>query len=129
MSNISWPDYGDLFQLVTIVVCYIALLTSGLTAILDRPPKLNDCVSRKREPANAKLSTLAPLISRLTTPFHLKDSASSSIQFAAPEKVDAIGQSEKHARRYRSPRRFPPFLRSWLLALRLGFKNFDHRSS
>ena len=89
MSNISWPDYGDLFPLVTVVVCYIALLTSGLTAILDRPPKLNDCVSRKREPANAKLSTIAPLISRLTA-LSFKDSAGNGIQLSAPEKIDAI---------------------------------------
>src|SRR6478752_396173 len=71
MSNISWPDYGDLFPLVT-VVCYIALVTSGLIAILDRPLKPKDYFSRKREPANAKLSTLAPLISRPTALFHLK---------------------------------------------------------
>jgi hypothetical protein len=127
MSNISWPDYGDLFALAT-VVCYIALVTSGLIAILDRAPKPNDYVSRKREPANAKLSTLAPLISRLTALFHLKDRTGNGIPLAAPEKVHAIGQSEKRAPRYRAPRRFPPFLRSWLLALRLGFKSFEHRS-
>jgi hypothetical protein len=91
MSNISWPDYGDLFPLVT-VVCYIALVTTGLTAILDRPPKPNDYVGRKREPANAKLSTLAALNSRLTALFHLEDRMGNGIQLAAPEKVDAIGQ-------------------------------------
>ncbi len=128
MSNISWPDYGDLFTLVT-VVCYIALVTSGLIAIFDRPPKPNDYVTRKREPANAKLSNLAPLISRLTSLFHLKERTGNGIQLAAPEKVVAIGQPEKRAPRYRAPRRFPPFLRSWMLALRLGFKSIEHRSS
>jgi hypothetical protein len=123
MSNISWPDYGDLFPLVTVVVCYIALLTSGLTAILDRPPKPNDCVSRKREPANAKLSTIAPLLSRLTA-LSFKDSAGNGIQLSAPRRSMLSGQPEKRAPRYRSPRRFPPFLRSWPLALRLGFKSF-----
>jgi hypothetical protein len=52
MSDIPWTDYGGLFLLVT-VVCYIALVASGLIAILDRPPKPNDYVSRKREPASA----------------------------------------------------------------------------
>jgi hypothetical protein len=128
MSNISWPDCGDLFPLVA-VVCYIALVTSGLTAILDRPPKPYDHGSRKRESATGKLSNLPPLNSGLTALIHLKDRTGNGIQLAAPEKVDAIGQPEKRAPRYRATRRLPPLLRSWLLALRLGFKSFEHRSS
>jgi len=59
MSNISWPDYRDLFPFIT-VVCYIALVTSGLIAIVDRPHKPNDYVSRERETAKAKRSTWRP---------------------------------------------------------------------
>ena len=106
MSNISWPDCGDLFPLIAFA-CYIALVTSGLIAILDRPPKPNDYVSRKREPANAKLSTLAPLISRLTALSNLKDRTGDGIQLAVPEKVEAVGQPEKRAPTDRAPLRFP----------------------
>jgi hypothetical protein len=118
----------NLFALIT-VVCYIALVTSGLIAILDRPTKPYDSFTGKREPANAKRSIFAALMSRLTVLFHLKDRTGNGIQLAASEKVDAIGRAKKYAPRYRASRRFPRLLRSGLLALRLGFKSFEHRSS
>jgi hypothetical protein len=59
MSDISSADYRDLFALI-IVVCYIALVFSGLIAILDRSHKSHESVSRERETAKAKRSTSRP---------------------------------------------------------------------
>ena len=59
MSDISSADYRDLFALIT-VVCYMALVTSGLIAILDRSHKSHESVSRERETAKAKRSISRP---------------------------------------------------------------------